>query len=102
MNKSLSTWDKYLGALTQADLQVTQAPGPMAPAINYFPAPRQKWLNLIQSPFTRRLGYRITRILLSDRHPWSHFMNRYLASRANNKNQTPGRLYSFVAVKKSL
>jgi len=94
--------EEYLGALAKSDLQVTQALGPMETVINYFPAAKQDWLNTIQSPFTRRLGYRITRILLSDRLPWSHFINCYLAKQADNKNQVPGRLYSFVAVKNSL
>ena len=93
---------EYLSALTNAGLQITRTLGPMASAINYFPVTRQDWLNTIQSPITRRLGYRITRNLLSDRLPWSNFINHYLASRADNKNQVPGRLYSFVAIKKSL
>ena len=92
---------EYLGALAKSGLHVTQALGPMATIINYFPATKQDWLNTIQAPFTRRFGHRIARILLSDVFPWSGVINHYLAMRADNKDQTPGRLYSFVAVKKS-
>ena len=91
---------EYLGALVKSGLQFTRALGPMATAINYFPATRQDWLNMIQLPLTQRLGHRITRSLFSDKLPWSNFINHYLAKRADNKNRTPGRLYSFVAVKK--
>lgn len=94
--------DEYLGALAKSGLQITQALGPMATVINYFPATQQDWLNMIRLPFTRRLGYPLTRSLLSDRLPWSNFIARYLVNRADNKNRTPGRLYSFVAVKKLL
>ena len=92
--------DEYLDALTNAGLQITQALGPMATVINYFPATRKDWLRMIQSPIAWRLGYRITGILLSDLLPWSNFMNRHLANRTDKKDKTPGRLYSFVAVKK--
>jgi ubiquinone/menaquinone biosynthesis C-methylase UbiE len=90
---------EYLDALTKADLQIKQVLGPMATAINYFPATLQDWQNSIQSPVAQRIGFRITHILLSDMLPWSYFINRYLANRADNKTQFPGRLYSFVAWK---
>jgi len=77
--------EEYLCVLTKAGLQITQVLGPMATPINYFPATRQDWLNMIQTPFTWRFGYRITRVLLSDMLPWSYFINRYLANHADKK-----------------
>jgi len=94
--------EEYLGALTRAGLQITKVLGPMATIINYFPLSRHDWLRIIQAPFIWLLGYRITHILLSEKYPWSHFINCYLANRADNINQDPGRLYSFITVKKSL
>jgi ubiquinone/menaquinone biosynthesis C-methylase UbiE len=93
---------EYLGALTSAGLQVSRALGPMTTVINYFPATRENWLYMIQPSFTRWVDHRITSILFSDRLPWSNFITYYLSNRTDRKDQTPGRLYSFVAVKKSL
>jgi ubiquinone/menaquinone biosynthesis C-methylase UbiE len=93
---------EYLDALKNAGLRITQAFGPMATVINYFPATRRNWLYMIQPSFTRWIDHRITSALFSERLPWSNFITRYLVNRADNKDQTPGRLYSFVAVKKSL
>lgn len=93
--------EEYLSAISKAGLQITKVYGPMATAINYFPATQQDWINTIQAPFIRRFGNRIANILLSNRLPWCQFINRYLASHADNKDQSPGRLYSFIAVKKS-
>lgn len=92
---------EYLGALTNAGLQIIQVLGPMATVINYFPTTLENRRNTIREALARRLGVRITCVLLSDRLPWSHLVYRYLANRADNKNQAPGRLYSFVAVRKS-
>lgn len=92
---------EYLDALTNSGLQIMQVLGPMATVINYFPVTMESWRNTIRAALARRIGVRITSVLLSDRQPWSHLVYRYLANRADNKNQVPGRLYSFVAVKKS-
>jgi ubiquinone/menaquinone biosynthesis C-methylase UbiE len=94
--------EEYLGALTKAGLRITQVLGPMATAINYFPATQQDWRNMIQASFTRRIGSQATHLLLSDRLPWGNFMNSYFAKRSDKLNQAPGRLYSFVAIKNSL
>jgi ubiquinone/menaquinone biosynthesis C-methylase UbiE len=93
---------EYRGALIKAGLQITRTFGPMAIAINYFPLSQKEWQNIIQAKFTRRFGYRISRILFSDMLPWSNIINRSLANYADNKDQTPGRLNSFVAIKKPI
>jgi ubiquinone/menaquinone biosynthesis C-methylase UbiE len=90
---------EYLGALAKAGLRITQVLGPMATPINYFPATQQEWLNMIQAPITRRLGYGIIRLLFSERLPWTDSANRSLAKWADKRSQVPGRLYSFIAVK---
>lgn len=91
--------EEYLGALANAGLRVTHALGPMASAINYFPVSRKEWRKMIQAPIARRIGWRVTCILLSDVLPSSNLINHYLAKMADARSQVPGRLYSFVSIK---
>jgi SAM-dependent methyltransferase len=93
---------EYLGCLHDAGLHIKRVLGPMETVINYFPTTYRDWKCIIQTPVRNRLGSRITHILFSDMLPWSRFINVFLAKWSDRQNQTPGRLYSFVAFKNSL
>ena len=91
---------EYLAAIECAGLKIQCTYGQFDTPINYFPVSYRQWQDEIQRPLAKWFGRRITRLLLSDAFPWSGFVNGKLSSRASQRDQTPGRLYSFVAVKK--
>jgi SAM-dependent methyltransferase len=93
--------DEYLVALKNAGMQIYQILGPMATIINYFPATRMERLESIQSPVSWLFGSKIKNFLISDNLPWSPAVNNLLSKYADSRNITPGRLYSFIAKKKS-
>lgn len=91
---------EYLGAIDKSGLRLVSSMGPMSSVINYFPVTSQDWLKMIRRPLTKWLGNRITNTLLADNLPWSAFIDSILVRYSDNRNHAPGRLYSFVAVKK--
>ena len=90
---------EYLSAVGWAGLKIECIFGQFDTPINYFPLSKMQWLDEIQYPLAKWLGRPITRVLLSDSFPWSEYVNGKLSSRASRRDQTPGRLYSFIAVK---
>jgi SAM-dependent methyltransferase len=94
--------DDYLIALRTSGLQILKTMGPNASIINYFPITQKEWENKIQKQIRIRLGTKITSIILSKMLPLANPFNQYLAKLSDKQNQYPGRLYSFVAVKKKL
>jgi SAM-dependent methyltransferase len=90
---------EYLTAIEWAGLKVRRTYGQFDTPINYFPMSNVQWQEEIQHPLAKWLGRQTTRILLSDMFPWSGFINGKLSSRASHRDQTPGRMYSFVAIK---
>lgn len=90
---------EYLSAVRRAGLKIECIFGQFDTPINYFPLTKMQWLDEIQYPLAKWLGRPITRVLLSDSFPWSEYVNGKLSSRASRRDQTPGRLYSFIAVK---
>lgn len=91
----------YTRAITLGGLRLRAVWGPFDSVINYFPMTRPQWREMCLRPVSRRLGRRGANLLGSDRHPLGQWLLGWLARRASRLDQTPGRLYSFVAEKDS-
>jgi len=88
----------YKKAICDSGLKLLRVIHPYDSPINYFPATAQQVDDLCTRSYYRFLGKRFSDLILSD-----SFARPYLASVGriyeNLRNNLPGRLYSFVAVK---
>lgn len=91
--------DEYLGALRGAGLQVEQCLAPLDSPINYFPMSPEQAYTYCTRPIADRIGRGVTDAFFSQKHPLGRFLFKRLVAAINFRDQTPGRLYSFVARK---
>ena len=90
---------EYLEAMAGAGLSVKTVLGPFDSAINYFPATEEQVDDLVRQQAGARLGRRAAGVLLSARHLPGKLLLARLRPWMSRKDQTPGRLYSFTAIK---
>ena len=88
---------EYLQAINHSGLQIDQIFGSFDTVINYFPISYEQWLTQCRSPFTRRIGHRLTNLLANDHHIVGRWLLKKQASVISQANHIPGRLYSFTA-----
>lgn len=91
--------EEYLGAMRSAGLKVERALAPLDSPINYFPMTTEQCLDYCTRPVASVLGSGLTDLLFSQRHPLGRGLMGLLIAARNKRDQTPGRLYSFVAMK---
>ncbi|MFQ4135668.1 class I SAM-dependent methyltransferase [Nodosilinea sp. PGN35] len=92
---------EYLAALEQAGLQMRQVLAPLDSPINYFPMTSEQWREYCIKPVAKLIGPGLARGLFNPQHPLGRWGLTQLANFRNRVDQTPGRLYTFVAVKPS-
>jgi ubiquinone/menaquinone biosynthesis C-methylase UbiE len=92
--------DHYLSAITLARLHMVHCIGPLASPVNYAPMTEEEWAHQCIRPLLPFLGYRLSRLLASPSHTVGRMLLARLAQELSNACNTPGRLYSFVAVKR--
>ncbi len=88
---------QYTGALTAAGLRLLQTLGPFDSPINYAPMSAEDWRTACTKPLRLLVGTTTARRLTSDRHAAGRWLLARLASLRSRWDDTPGRLYSFVA-----
>ena len=88
---------QYTDAMKNAGLDIRQQLAPFDSPINYFPMSEQDWVAICTQPLARLIGRGATARLFSREHGLGNFTVPVLARLVNWRNQTPGRLYSFVA-----
>lgn len=91
--------DEYLAAMHIAGLKVEKLMAPLDSPINYFPMTSEQFFSHCASPVTVILGETFTHMIFSSRHRIGRGLMRMLVRVRNRLDQTPGRLYSFVAKK---
>lgn len=90
---------EYMGAITGAGLHLEKVLAPFDSPINYFPMTEAQWVAICTAPFAKRLGRNFTERLFSRENGLGALLVPLLAKAINWRNQSPGRLYSFVAEK---
>lgn len=90
---------EYLAALRGAGLRVEQSLAPLDSPINYFPMSPQQAYTYCTRPIADRIGRALTDAFFSQDHAFGRWLFRRLVAAINLRDQTPGRLYSFVARK---
>ena len=90
----------YETAIKAGDLLLVRTLGPMDSVINYYPLSRDDWWSTCVAPLFRIVGYRGALALASEEHAVGRVLLRRLAAAKSRSMDTPGRMYSFVAIKK--
>lgn len=90
---------EYKDAITGAGLRLDKVLAPFDSPINYFPMSEAQWVAICTAPLARRLGTSFTGRLFSRENGLGSLLVPLLAKAVNWRNQSPGRLYSFVAEK---
>lgn len=88
---------EYCDAIRGAGLRLHRVLGPADSPVNYFPMSYSEWLASMRQPVARRLGSGVATSLINETHLVGKCLLRLLIAYRNYQNQTPGRLYSFVA-----
>jgi SAM-dependent methyltransferase len=87
------------GAIRGASLTLKLELGPWESTLNSFPIVGEALHNKLTAPLKRRFGTSITTLLTHERTPWSAWVLHQLGRQVSQRDHSPGRLYSFVAVK---
>ncbi len=90
---------EYLNAIQSAGLRLQHILGPYDSPINYFPLTEREWEAQLKTSLGRKIGKPLASLLFSNAFPLRARLIGWLSSIHSRKNQSPGRLYSFVAVK---
>ena len=91
--------DEYMAAMRGAGLEIKQVWGPFDSVINYFPAKRKDLVALLRSRMEPRIGSMAARLLVRDWYPFGSCLVNAGLARLGRRDQTPGRLFSFVSVR---
>ncbi|MFS8147132.1 class I SAM-dependent methyltransferase [Rhizobium sp. BR 249] len=90
---------EYLLAMTGAGLHLDKVLAPLDSPINYFPMTPDQCFVHCTRPVAAIIGRSLTDIIFSRKHLLGRMLLKRLVAALNARDQTPGRLYSFLAVK---
>lgn len=90
---------EYLDAMRSAGLRVDNVMAPLDSPINYFPMTTDQHFLYCTRPVADKIGRPVTNALFDRRHPLGRFLFSRLVAAINARDNTPGRLYSFLAVR---
>jgi SAM-dependent methyltransferase len=91
--------NEYLSAIKSSGLRIERAMAPLDSPINYFPMTMEQCFVHCTRPAAALIGRSVTNLLFNQRHLVGRALMKMLVSALNKRDQTPGRLYSFVAAK---
>jgi ubiquinone/menaquinone biosynthesis C-methylase UbiE len=91
--------DEYVSAMKQAGFQMRQVLAPLDSPINYFPMTDDQWFEYCIKPVAERIGAPAAHRLFNPHTPFTRWLLERLIKARTAVDHTPGRLYSFVAVK---
>jgi SAM-dependent methyltransferase len=91
--------DEYHSAMRLAGLRIEKSLAPFDSPINYFPMTNGQFLDYCTRPVSAILGRTLTGCIINSRHFVGRTLLRLLVSVFNRRDDTPGRLYTFLANK---
>ncbi|MBN1878416.1 MAG: class I SAM-dependent methyltransferase, partial [Anaerolineae bacterium] len=93
--------NEYRAAISDSGLHIVKILGPFDSVINYFPMTIQQWQEKCRTLLAPFLGHKLSTLCINQRHFIGRWVLKRLAHRISNTNNTPGRLYSFMAQKRA-
>jgi 2-polyprenyl-3-methyl-5-hydroxy-6-metoxy-1,4-benzoquinol methylase len=94
--------DEYLAAMRSSGLHIQRVMAPLDSPINFFPMTTEQCFARCTDIAAGFFGRVTTNILFSPHHAVGRVLMKMLVTVINWRDQTPGRLYSFEAVKPQL
>jgi SAM-dependent methyltransferase len=91
--------NQYLDAMRSSGLRVQKILRQYDSVINYFPTSEEQICDIVFAPIRRILGGKLTQALMKSALAEKMKLNAAMRSRASSRDETPGRLYSFLAIK---
>ncbi|MBI5713044.1 MAG: class I SAM-dependent methyltransferase [Chloroflexi bacterium] len=91
--------DDYMAAIKSSGLKIIKVIRSLESVVNYFPISDEEWREACRRPLARRLGVRLTLALTNPDSTFGCWLINRLASYLSWRDNSAGRLYSFVAVK---
>lgn len=88
---------EYQEALQEAGLHLRHTLSHWESAINYFPATDAEQRERVLRPLVRRVGAPLAQVLAAPGTPWGKAVLERLTRAVTARDNTPGRLYSFIA-----
>lgn len=92
----LSEYQEYI---LEAGLKLKKTYAPFDSPVNYFPMSQEQWVDICTNRIAKIVGVKPIKFVFSDRNFLGRLMIRLLAALVNWRNNSPGRLYSFIAEK---
>jgi SAM-dependent methyltransferase len=97
--ESAYLFEEYLTAIRSSGLKLIKVFRSWESAVNYFPLTKGEWCEECRRPLVRRLGRGLTLALTNPDSVCGRWMLNRLASYLSWRDNSAGRLYSFVAIK---
>lgn len=91
--------EEYLSAIRLSGLTLCSVMAPLDSPINYFPMTPEQLVAHCTRPASRFLGGKIAKGIFNQDHAFGRTLIAWLKWVYNRQDQTPGRLYSFLAKK---
>ena len=91
--------EEYLSAIHASGLHIKKVFGPYDTAINYFPITEEQLIYNFFYPVCLVFGEKISSALMQSAMAKKLLIHSVLKSLASLRDRTPGRLFSFLAVK---
>jgi len=91
--------EEYLEAIDSAGLCLQKSMAPLDSPINYFPMTEEQRFIYCTRPVAAIVGWPLTKVLFSPAYGLGRAFLGFLVAVLNRRDQTPGRLYSFLAYK---
>lgn len=86
---------EYQQAIKEAGLSLQKSISPLESVINYAPMSQEEFQKMAASTLSHRIGIRLANLLASNKS-----VQKFYGWYVSQKSNTPGRLYSFLAIKK--
>lgn len=90
---------EYEQSIAQAGLRLVRTLAPLDSPVNFFPMSREQWLEYVSRPIGRYFGNSIAAHLCRRQGWFARWLLGISASLLNGRDNTPGRLYSFLAIR---
>ena len=91
--------DEYTTTIRDSGLRMKNIYGPYDSVINYFPVPQDELLAYILQPVRKLIGLKLILALAKNERIKKMFFDTGLSRLASQRDHTPGRLFTFVAMK---
>lgn len=91
--------NEYLSAIESTGLQIIKILAPFDSPINYFPMTKEQWFAYCTHTVAMKIGKPLTDYFFDSRRLLGRALFSRMVRRLNERDQTPGRLYSFLATK---